>query len=434
MASTPWAILLCKFQDDLTEPKPRSFYEDFFTASGRGQQNLVEFFDDYSLGHVDLGASQVFGWFTLSQNKSDYKGSGVNPAGRWELVAWARLAATDAGVNLGPFSGTVVCMNVATDLWGGGGTAVCDPGSMQPSVLAQEVGHGFGLDHSRIDGSAADYMDRWDVMSTWDSCFMAAHPRWALIGPGLNAPNIDGRGWLDSARVWNASPPPLSITGWSREIELRPLPRRDLPGFLAARVGDRWLEFRTKEKWDAAIPRAAVLVHEFSYNHSYLIPSDSGSQDLVVGDATTWGSRPRRLRVEVLEIDETQRVARVNIQQIVDRPRPIGGRGVSRGVQTDGGGWVIVGGRPVRVPPRSPLVRVIRHVAAHEVIETSPDPRVRDTGRRETLRAIHADITRTLEEHEELHSPPKRVASRKPAGKPGTRKPGTQRRPKRRRR
>jgi hypothetical protein len=30
----PWAALLCKFSDDLSEPYPRNFYEDLFTTSG----------------------------------------------------------------------------------------------------------------------------------------------------------------------------------------------------------------------------------------------------------------------------------------------------------------------------------------------------------------------------------------------------------------
>jgi hypothetical protein len=184
MPPTPWAILLCRFQDDLSEPQPRAFYEDLFTASGRNENNLVKFFDDYSLGRVDLGGSQIFGWFTLTQTRAQYTGSGVNPQGRWDLIAWARAAATAAGTSLTGFYGVVVCLNVPTDLWGGGGAVCCDPNTMQVSVLAQEIGHGFGLDHSRLEGNQADYMDRWDVMSTWDSCFMSAHPRWQLIGPG----------------------------------------------------------------------------------------------------------------------------------------------------------------------------------------------------------------------------------------------------------
>jgi len=79
---TPWAILLCKWNDMPNEAKPKSFFEELFTASGRGSRNIADFFDDVSHGSVDVGGSQVFGWLTLPKKWSDYKGSGVNPQGR----------------------------------------------------------------------------------------------------------------------------------------------------------------------------------------------------------------------------------------------------------------------------------------------------------------------------------------------------------------
>jgi hypothetical protein len=79
---TPWAILLCKFSDNATEPFPRSFYENLFTISGLGTRNMADFFSDMSHGQLDLRDSKVFGWYTLSQKRSDYTGSGPN----WGVV------------------------------------------------------------------------------------------------------------------------------------------------------------------------------------------------------------------------------------------------------------------------------------------------------------------------------------------------------------
>ncbi len=48
MTSTPWAILLCKFNDDASEPNSRQFYERLFTQVGNGALNMVDFFSDAS--------------------------------------------------------------------------------------------------------------------------------------------------------------------------------------------------------------------------------------------------------------------------------------------------------------------------------------------------------------------------------------------------
>ena len=78
---------------------------------------------------------------------------------------------------------------------------VADKNTLQPSILGQEMGHGYGLDHSRLEGLSDDYRDPWDIMSTWDNVFMAPHPNYGLVGPFLNAANMNGRGWLAPQRV-----------------------------------------------------------------------------------------------------------------------------------------------------------------------------------------------------------------------------------------
>ena len=78
----PWAVLLCKFNDDDTEPEPISFYEQLFTSAGTGTQNMVDFFRDNSHGVADISGSKVFGWLTIPHARSEYTGSGPNQAGR----------------------------------------------------------------------------------------------------------------------------------------------------------------------------------------------------------------------------------------------------------------------------------------------------------------------------------------------------------------
>ena len=260
MIQTPWAVLLCKFKDDNSEPYDRQRYEDLFTNSGVGKLNMVDFFRDMSHGKLDLSGSRVFGWYTLDKNRSDYIADGDINKGRADLIEWARQAASADLTANGSFFSVVVCMNVPTDLFGGAAGAVCDDGrwpdnndgpgmsSMSPSLLGQEMGHVYGLAHSKADGSTADYMDPWDVMSTTATRYMSPHPIFTdldvrarpifRLGPGLNAANMAGRGWLDESRVWTAS-----RESFDTVITLRPLHRRDLSGFLAARLGKYLVEF-----------------------------------------------------------------------------------------------------------------------------------------------------------------------------------------------
>jgi hypothetical protein len=271
MTTSRWAVILCKFADDTGTTPQFAHYQRLFTSAGAGSFNMADFFMDMSHGRIDIGQSQVFGWFTLSLNKADYAGNvQTPPAGkvnRRGLMAACKQAAIKGqggadlvygkgGVNLSSFDGVVVSMNGEVDLFGsppGGMYAFCDSNSLSPSPLGQEMGHGYGLDHARRDGSDDDYMDPWDVMSVYDGTFMQPSDEWGTIGPGLNAMCMRSRGWLDENRVWKSV-----SAGINTVLQLRPLHRRDLPGFLAAELGDYLIEYRPNQRWDAAFPHSGT--------------------------------------------------------------------------------------------------------------------------------------------------------------------------------
>ena len=284
---TRWAVLLCRFMDDASEPLPRIFYEKLFTPLGSGLQNMVDYFDATSHGQVDHGGTDVLGWFTLNQNRRDYTGSGSNPQGRQDLLAWARQAATSAGVNLASYSGgIVVAMNVPTDLFGGRDGVVCDIRDLQPSILGHEMGHGYGLNHSRVDGSTDPYQDPWDTMSVAEA-YIATSPDFGRIGPGLNALNMRMVGWLEERRVWTLPNGVKDAT-----LNLAPLHRRDLPGWLAAELPgtpDKFMaELRVREGWDAAIPRDTVVIHRRDASgFTYLMRASSTRLGMGAGDVFT---------------------------------------------------------------------------------------------------------------------------------------------------
>jgi hypothetical protein len=304
---TPWAVLLCKFNDNSAEPFSQIYYRNLFTNAGIGLSNIVDFFRVYSHGSVDIGGSQVFGWFTLSESISEARAKG-----RGKIIDDARAAANDQGIDLTPFWGTMVFTNVPFETFGvqNGRAAVADSLGTAPSILAQEVGHGYGLDHSMADGVTAQYQDPWDVMSALNAT-STANPSFGQIGPGLNAANMDARGWLDPERVWRRG-------GWfDEQVQLYPHHRRDLEGYLVARVGIHYVELRVNQDWDAGIGSPVVLIHRLEANRSWLMAGPGGQRFLPAGavfervDSSTPGEP--RSRVEVIAIDTGKRQATVRL-------------------------------------------------------------------------------------------------------------------------
>jgi hypothetical protein len=409
-----WAVLLCKFADDSSSTLPLTTYRRLFTGEGTGSMNMVDYFLDMSHGKVDVSRSDVFGWYTLGRNRSDYAGNvATPPEGKFNrngLVELCKAAATgapaDMRADLSKYDGVVVSMNGATDLFGyvGGMAAFCDSLSLQPALLGQEMGHGYGLDHSRVDGSEDDYMDPWDVMSNMGP-YQAPHDEWTSIGPGLNACNMRHVGWLDEARVWKAS------GAFDTTIELRPLHRRDLDGFLAAELGGYLVEYRSRERWDASIPWPAVFVHRLSDGRSYLMAGDGGAYALTTGATFTRGN-PELVfdthdRVEVAAINEDERTAVLRLihKPAAPIPGPVGPGILWGAVAEGGGGWIIVNGKPTPVPPHGPAMRVLEQLEAYLAAERIQDGAAQRVARQAILSTIGLEALTQLARLQPTRSP-----------------------------
>lgn len=398
---SPWAVVLVAFKDDPQQLPGTNLHEKLFTSLGVGQLNMVDFFDQMSHGKVDTSGSHVFGWYRLDVERKDYDGNAYpQPPGKLNrdgLLNAAKAKASAAGVALGKFAGVVVVAygtpQRGTDLCGflGGMAAICDQNTLQPSLLGQEMGHGYGLDHARANGSDEDYRDPWDAMSTNGYPWMSAdHPEFTKVGPGLNAWNMRSRGWLDEKRTWSGPP----LQQFQATVELRPLHRHDLPGTLAAEIGEYLVEFRVPERWDAAIPEACVLVHRFHDNHSYLMSGASGAQALTAGDSFESGhphfSYAPWSKVEVLHIDQERHTAtiRLDYRPFLPQRPPVEGPGsLFGGIEVDGGGILILNGKAFKVPPRGPARRLIEEFARYldTGIPPGADVAAATAGRRSAL-------------------------------------------------
>jgi hypothetical protein len=381
--SSPWAVIVVAFNDDPSPSTDLTPYRKVFTSDGAGTMNVVDYFADVSHGLLDLSGTRVFGPYVVDRPRADYVGNVYpQPAGKLNrngILDLAKATAVAAGVDLTPYVGVVVCGTPLLDLcgWVGGGAALCDDNSLQPSLLGQEMGHGYGLDHSRLDGSDADYQDAWDTMSTANA-FMAMHPSYGSVGPGLNAANMKLRGWLSRSRV-------LSVpdnAGSEQVVTLRPLHARHLPGHLAVDVGGYLVEFRVRSRWDAGIPRACVLVHRTQGNISYLMKAADGHPDLVAGEEFSRGIPSgvfgQHVRVHVESIDETNERATVRIAYApmwIPHIPELGGM-VLGGMTVDGGGLLVVNGKVIKVPPRGPDRALVEAMASYLEAGTSPQARL----------------------------------------------------------
>ncbi len=230
-----------------------------------------------------------------------------------------------------------------------------------------------------------------------------------LMGPGLNAASMAALGWLDQTRVWSNSNSDVHAV-----IRLRPLHRRDPPGFLAARFGPYYVEFRDQSRWDAGLSEPVVLVHRFDDAHSYVMTGNAGSTALRPGDS--FGNAPLTpplvtfapvLRVEVVAIDAAAKFADIGLVRQPGLQVPTIGIETDLGAATRGGDGIVIlpGGGVRKVPPNSPLAGVLEHVAVFESGAAVTSLGLQQQVRREALGQIITIATRQLASMAEIRQP-----------------------------
>jgi hypothetical protein len=211
-------VMLVNFQDKTTQPYTVATAQSivFTTTSNFDLENSYQ--QTWLTG-------DVVGWYTipLSSTVCDYS----------TLASYARQAATAAGVNLSAYNRYVYAFPQNACTWWGLGTVGGNPsgawinGSLAVKVVGHEMGHNFGLYHSRSfdcgtttlgpSCTIGEYGDTLDIMGNPSSghfnAFQKERLGWLNYGtsPPVTTVQADGTYWLDPYESLGVSPKALKI-------------------------------------------------------------------------------------------------------------------------------------------------------------------------------------------------------------------------------
>ena len=265
----PWVSLLCKFHGHPEEPRDKSYFVEMYDSYYPG---LDHCWNEVSYGYLDLEGSTAVGWFEMPEFSGSY-----SPGDLGRVC----MDVADDFVYFPDFDGVNFMFNIEFDesSWGGSIDHTIDGvqrfwratlqnpwGYETLSVMAHEMGHGFGLPHSYFECLNC-YDNQWDVMSdTWSNCEPTKHPTYGCLGQHVIAHYKSGwweTDWIDAEREYIARPGRQTIT-------LERLAQPGDSGYLLARVPlsnsgslpHYTVEARTRVGYDTKLPGEAIILHK----------------------------------------------------------------------------------------------------------------------------------------------------------------------------
>jgi hypothetical protein len=265
--------LLCKFSDISAEPQPLSYFNGLMSNTYPGMDH---YWREVSYDVINIIGSASQNWKTLPMPKSGYMTSTtVNLTALFNDCT----AIHNADVYFPNFVGINLMFNGTLDgpcdcAWGGSRTATLDGvtktyrvtweppwGYGNHTVLAHEMGHGWGLPHSS-GPYGATYDSDWDVMSGGAKC-SPPHPTYGCIGPHTISYHKDILHWIPASRKRTVT------LNSSTTITLERLSQPASPtSYLMAQIpigGSSTLFYTVEARrlvgYDTQVPDDAIVIH-----------------------------------------------------------------------------------------------------------------------------------------------------------------------------
>lgn len=299
--SNPWVTIMCKFSDITDEPNDRAYFVGMY---GDTRPGLNHYWKELSFDTADITGSTVgTDWYDLPHPESHYNPTDTPKGTDLGLLAADCIAAADADIDFSLYTGINMMFNSDFDngwAWGGSATMTLDgetriwsltwepPWSYANiSVIAHEMGHGFGLPHSTAIDRDPDhvYDNAWDVMS-WDryNCAAATDPTYGCMAQHTISYHKDLLGWIPGTRKMTV-PDPVSVTTLILEDLAAPASANYQMAIIP--IGGSTTNFYTVEArrftgYDSKLPDEGVIIHNVDTTEgipALLIPGGLSSTD-----------------------------------------------------------------------------------------------------------------------------------------------------------
>jgi hypothetical protein len=277
IGAKPWVSIMCKFSDYSDEPKNLAYFQAMYANAKPGMDH---YWREVSYNTANIAGSSATGWFVLPHPEIYYNPTDTMGGTNLSLLATDCIAAADASVDFSLYNGINMMYNTNFDngyAWGGTRYMTLDGvskvwsttweppwGYQSITVIAHEMGHGFGLPHS-ADNFGKVYNNQWDIMADgWSNCQNSTDPIYGCMGQHTISYHKDLLGWIPTDQKYVAE---SGTDGVVITLEQLALPQTS--NFKMIRIpiknsGTHFytIEARRKTGYDVKLPGEAVIIHE----------------------------------------------------------------------------------------------------------------------------------------------------------------------------